>query len=164
MTAQPVRKSGKPRRPFNFGQFISRPFNFAYVLLSILTLLFLPLASASEVGARALWIVAAFIGDLVVVQGAKHVFYAPRPNSEGAWKWGRHPHSGFPSGHTVPAWMLATMGASVHPKWAIFWFGLAALIGWARWNVRAHFAYQVAGSALLGLALGAGAVAARLAL
>ena len=149
----------KPRRPFNFGQFVSRPFNFVYVLGSILLLLFIPVAaSTGEIGARALWVLAAFTGDLIVVQGAKHVFYAPRPNSGNAWKWGRHPHSGLPSGHTVPAWMLAMMGASVHPTWAPIWIGLAALIAWARWKVRAHFAYQVALSALMGVALGALAV------
>ena len=149
----------KPRRPFNFGQFVSRPFNFVYVFGSIALLLFTPTPlGAGEVGARAGWIVAAFVGDLLVVQGAKHIFYAPRPNSNNSWKWGRHPHSGLPSGHSVPAFMLAVMGASVHPQWSIIWFGLAALIGWARWKVRAHFAYQVMVSAGLGVALGALAV------
>ena len=143
-------------RPFNFGQFVSRPLNFVYVTGSILLLLLAPMPqNAREFGLRAGWIVLAFVGDLIAVQGAKHIFYAPRPNSNNAWKWGRHPHSGFPSGHTVPAWMLATMSASVHPNWALIWFGLAALIAWARWKVRAHFGYQVIGSALLGLALGA---------
>ena len=150
------------RRPFNWGQFVSRPLNFVYVVVSILLLLLTPApTTAREVGARALWILLAFVGDLIVVQGAKHVFYAPRPNSSNAWKWGRHPHSGLPSGHTVPAWMLAIMGASVHPQWAPVWLGLAALIGWARWRVRAHFAYQVLASALMGAALGLLAVAWR---
>ena len=143
-------------RPFNFGQFVSRPLNFIYVLGSILLLSLAPMpANARELELRVAWIVLAFLGDLIVVQGAKHLFYAPRPNSHNAWKWGRHPHSGFPSGHTVPAWMLATMGAHVHPTWAPLWLGLAALIAWARWKVRAHFAYQVIGSAGLGVALGA---------
>ena len=156
--AHPFPVSFSPR-PFNFGQFVSRPFNFVYVLLSILLLLCAPApAGWREFVGRVAWIVLAFVGDLVVVQGAKHIFYAPRPNSGNSWKWGRHPHSGFPSGHTVPAWMLATMGAHVHAAWAPLWFALAALIAWARWKVRAHFAYQVAGSALLGLMLGALAV------
>lgn len=150
------------KRPFNFGQFVSRPLNFVYVLGSILALLLWPLPqNIRELGLRAGWVVLAFVGDLVAVQGAKHLFYAPRPNSDSVWKWGRHAHSGMPSGHTVPAWMLAVMGASVHPSWAPLWFALAALIGWARWRVRAHFAYQVALSAVLGVLLGLLANAAR---
>ncbi len=134
------------------GQFLSRQFNFVYVAFSIGFLLFTFSQQLQlSLGARFCWILGAFLLDLLVVQGAKHIFYAPRPNFEQVWKWGRHPHSGFPSGHSVPAFMLATMVLQSTPQWAPFWYMGAVLIAYGRWKVEAHFAWQVTLSAILGV-------------
>ncbi len=141
-------------RRFDFGQFVSRSFNFVYVLASCVLLVFVPFTvNAWPIGTRALWLLAAMFGDLVLVQGFKHICYIPRPKTTNVFSWGRRAHSGFPSGHTLPAFLLATLIWQAHPHlW--FWFFGAALIGWARWHVKAHFGYQVTLSALLGIGLG----------
>ena len=142
------------KRRFEFGQFVSRTFNFVYVFVSCCFLVFAPFAvNAWNIGARASWLLAAMLGDLILVQGFKRVFYVPRPHTPGAFSWGRRAHSGFPSGHTLPAFLLATLIVQTHPKLG-FWFAGALLIAWARWHVKAHFGYQVTLSALMGTALG----------
>lgn len=139
---------------FDFGQFVSRGFNFVYVLLSCGLLVFVPFSINNwNIGLRALWLVGAMAGDLILVQGFKHLCYIPRPRATDSFCWGRRAHSGFPSGHTLPAFLLATLIVQAHPHlW--FWFAGAALIGWARWKVLAHFASQVLLSAALGVGLG----------
>lgn len=148
----PATRSAK--RPFDFGQFVSREFNFLYVLASCCLLVFVPFGvNGWSMEGRALWLVGAMLGDLVLVQGFKHLCYIPRPKAVNRFCWGRRAHSGFPSGHTLPAFLLATLIVQAHPGlWA--WFAGAALIGWARWKVLAHFGYQVMLSALLGVGLG----------
>jgi len=142
----------RAKRPF--GQWVSRQFNFVYVAASCVFLVFWPFAvNGWGIGARALWLLATMLGDLLVVQGAKHIFYVPRPDKADGFSWGRRPHSGFPSGHSVPAFLLATLIWRAHPAFW-FWFLGAALIAWARWQQRAHFGYQVSLSALLGIGLG----------
>ena len=142
------------KRRFDFGQFVSRTFNFVYVLVSCFLLVLAPFAVNNwNIGARALWLLGAMLGDLILVQGFKHLFYVPRPHTPGVFSWGRRAHSGFPSGHTLPAFLLATLIAQAHPKLG-FWFAGALLIAWARWRVKAHFAYQVTLSALMGIGLG----------
>lgn len=142
---------------YAFGQFVSRSFNFVYVVVSCLWLVLVPFsvksASAWSLGSRALWLMAAMLGDLILVQGFKHICYIPRPKTANPFRWGRHAHSGFPSGHTLPAFLLATLIWQAHPHLWV-WFLGAALIGWARWNVKAHFGYQVTLSALLGIGIG----------
>ena len=136
------------------GQFVSRSFNFVYVLVTCLWLVLVPFSiNTWPLGSRVLWLVAVAVGDLIVVQGFKHICYFPRPNTTNPFRWGRHANSGFPSGHTLPAFLGATLIWQTHPQlW--FWFLGAALIGWARWNVKAHFGYQVTLSALLGIGIG----------
>ena len=139
---------------YAFGQFVSRSFNFVYVLATCLLLVAVPFSvNKWLLPARVLWLVAVALGDLIVVQGFKHICYFPRPNTTNPFRWGRHANSGFPSGHTLPAFLGATLVWQTHPHlW--FWFLGATLIGWARWNVKAHFGYQVTLSALLGIGIG----------
>jgi len=148
----PNTPSTRAKRPF--GQWVSRQFNFVYVLASCLFLVLWPFSvNQWGISARAIWLVAAMLGDLILVQGCKHIFFVPRPNKPDRFAWGRRPHSGFPSGHSVPAFLLATLIWRAHPMlW--LWFLGAALIAWARWQQRAHFGYQVCLSALLGVLLG----------
>jgi undecaprenyl-diphosphatase len=66
----------------------------------------------------------------------------------------------FPSGHTSSSFACATVLAAYAPKWRIQLFVLAALVGWSRIYVGAHYPLDVAAGALLGLVLGLAALAA----
>ena len=139
---------------FNFGQFVSRSFNFLYVIASFCLVIFVPFeVNKWSVGARILWLMGAAALNFGLVQGFKYLCYMPRPHAKDCFCWGRRAHSGFPSGHTLPAFMFATMIKQAYPNlW--FWFAGALLIGWARWSVKAHYGYQVTVSAMIGIGLG----------
>ena len=142
---------------FDYPQLLSRHFNFVYILgtLGFLLWHFSPQLGFNLVE-RIVWILGAFLLNLALVQGAKHIFYAPRPNPKfpREWKWGRHAHSGFPSGHTVPAFLLAALVGKSAPQLALLWLFLAALIAFGRWKAGGHYAWQIALSAPLGFAIG----------
>ena len=91
----------------------------------------------------------ALLGYLVVVQGLKAVIWLPRP---GEFTVGEH--SGFPSGHTVPAFVMACLVAESYPRFGVPALVMAILVGYARVEVMAHFAYQVAASGAMGVAIG----------
>lgn len=153
-TSSAPRKRAKNTAGFDVGQFVSRQFNFIYVVGSVAFLIFWPwFASPLDAWERIIWVVAALLGEVAFVQGIKHLCYIPRPHAKTSFAWGRRPHSGMPSGHTVPAFLLATFVAASHPVWGAIWYGGATLIAWARWRTQAHYAYQVVVSALLGIVL-----------
>lgn len=60
----------------------------------------------------------------------------------------------FPSGHTLTAFVLATLVALRSPHAALAAYSLAALVGLSRIAVGAHWPLDVLGGALLGWALG----------
>lgn len=150
-----------PRPPdstsFDYPQLLSRHFNFVYIAASLIFLLwnFSPVLGFN-LFERFAWILAAFTLNLAVVQGAKHLFYAPRPNPKfpREWKWGRHAHSGFPSGHTVPAFLLAALVWKSAPALGWIWILCAALIAFGRWKAGGHYAWQIALSAPIGFGIG----------
>jgi membrane-associated phospholipid phosphatase len=148
-----------PRRDWLLGaaQFISRPANTTYVLLCIAGLLFAP-CEAMDGAARWHLMIVAALCNFGLVQGIKQICWAPRPHSRAfpaPLRWGKGYRSGFPSGHTVPAFLLACLVTKLHPFYGAACFVCAILIAWSRVQVRAHFAWQVILSALMGLALGA---------
>ena len=61
---------------------------------------------------------------------------------------------GFPSGHEVSSWALAWLIWRSLPRLAMWWFGLAVLIGWARIATHDHYAYQVLSGAAVGIVFG----------
>ena len=137
------------------GQIVSRHFNFLFVLASGICLIFWSSpSSAPTLLGRFLWFAGAVLADVLIVQFFKRACYFPRPASGQNFSWGRRAHSGFPSGHTLPAFLFATLMAHNHPQTAIPWFLGAALIGWGRYIVRAHFTIQIVISALLGVGVG----------
>ena len=94
----------------------------------------------------------ALVGYLVVVEGLKALLWLPRPDD---YLNGTHLRgSGFPSGHTVPAFAVACLVADTFPRFRMVAFGMAIAIGYSRVEVTAHFAYQVAASGIFGAALG----------
>lgn len=85
----------------------------------------------------------------VFVPLMQHFIIAPRPENspvQGLY--------GFPSAHEVSAFALSWLILEAHPRFAPLWFELAVLIGWARLEAHAHFAYQVLSGAALGMGLG----------
>jgi undecaprenyl-diphosphatase len=61
----------------------------------------------------------------------------------------------FPSGHTCAVTMLAWMLTDKYPKFGFAFYGMAALIGYSRWESNAHYGSQVLAGAILGLAVAA---------
>lgn len=142
----PARIGENSGQHLRLASFVSRPFNVVYVAVSLL-LLCLP------TGFHLLG--TAMLLNFATVQGIKQLCWLPRPNASAPPRWGHGPRSGFPSGHTTPAFLLASMMTAVHPQLALPWFAAAAAIGWSRVRVGAHHPYQVVISALLGCALAA---------
>jgi membrane-associated phospholipid phosphatase len=66
----------------------------------------------------------------------------PRPNDPD--------HPGFPSGHSQFAFIMAWLVWSKYPRLGPVWFACAAIIGWSRVVVNAHFPYQVICGAIIG--------------
>lgn len=154
-------QNGILRDPFRgvVGQFLSRQVNVIFVVGSIAWLVLGPLATNEKRWPRVSWVAIAGVAYFVFCQIPKStpLFWAPRPGFTHA----RGEHSGFPSGHTLPALLLAFLLISVTPR--LTWPALivASLIGWSRVLVGAHFAWQVSISALIGSILGAGLMWAR---
>lgn len=58
---------------------------------------------------------------------------------------------GFPSAHTITAMTIAFLIMRMYPRYAVIGFVVAAVIGWSRVQLHAHFLYQVTWGAVLGL-------------
>lgn len=94
--------------------------------------------------------------SLIVNQGIKRIFRRRRPTDHGDPRFPvRKPHSSsFPSGHASAACFAATLltvwvGLPTAPNW----FLMAAIVGGSRAYVRIHFASDVLGGVVTGLAL-----------
>lgn len=106
---------------------------------------------------RLLMLGGALLGCAIVVQGLKALIWLPRPDDT---LHGTHLRgSGFPSGHTVWAFVVACLVADTIPRFRVAAFAMAILIGYARVEVTAHFAYQVAVSGLMGALIESAATA-----
>ena len=134
------------------GQNISRAGHFTFLLVSLVALVFGPLLPGESRVTRLLMIGGALVGYLVVVEGLKALIWLPRPDDYLRGTHGRG--SGFPSGHTVPAFAVACLVADTFPRFRAPAFAMAVLIGYSRVEVTAHFAYQVAASGAMGAAIG----------
>ena len=134
------------------GQSISHAGHFLFLVTSLAALLFGPLQKGESRAVRWLALGGALLGYLLIVEGLKAVVWLPRP---GDYINGTHTRgSGFPSGHTVPAFAVACLVAQCYSRWATPAFGMAVLIGYSRVEVTAHFAYQVVASAIFGSIVG----------
>lgn len=118
----------------------------------------------SEAHADQAFIFSTLIGaeSLIVNQGIKRIFRRIRPTEAGDPRYPvRKPStSSFPSGHASAAFFAATVltawsGVATAPAW----FALAGVVGTSRAFVRIHYPSDVVGGALVGLALGQGALA-----
>ena len=119
----------------------------------------------SDTRARQAFGFSALIGaeSLIVNQGVKRLFRRTRPTETGDPRFPvRKPStSSVPSGHASSAFFAATvLSAWSAPIAAPAWFALAGVVGTSRAYVRIHHASDVVGGAIVGLALGGGALAA----
>jgi len=136
------------------GQWLSRPWNFVFEFTCVGLLLFGPLAYKETRRFRVLWALGAGASYAIAVEGTKRLVFWPRPEDVGRTVLTAHRGAGFPSGHTVPAFLAAALVGELYPETR--WPALvgAILIGYSRVEVTAHFASQVWLSAVIGLALG----------
>jgi membrane-associated phospholipid phosphatase len=107
---------------------------------------------------------AALLGveSLVVNQGLKRLFNRRRPTVAGDPRFPvrRPTTSSFPSGHSSAAFFAATVLTSRDGvRAAPIWFGLAGIVATSRAFVRIHHPSDVAAGAVVGAALGQGALA-----
>ncbi len=136
------------------GQNLSRAGHFLFLLSSGLFLIFGPLRPQERRTFRVSWVAGAVALGFAVVQPLKKLLFWPRPIDVGQTAETASRGSGFPSGHTVPAFLIAALVGYIEPRLQIPAFVMAILIGYSRVEVSAHFASQVWLSALIGLALG----------
>jgi membrane-associated phospholipid phosphatase len=106
---------------------------------------------------------AALLGaeSLIVNQGLKRLFRRPRPTVAGDPRYPvRRPStSSFPSGHSSAAFFAAViLTRRDGPRAAPLWFGVAAIVATSRAYVRIHHPSDVVAGALVGAALGKGAL------
>jgi membrane-associated phospholipid phosphatase len=137
----------------SIGQTISRTGHAAFLVGGLAWILLSRLAPGESRLVRVTTVVLALIAYVLLVVATKHVFYLPRPGQPAIWVEGSR-GSGFPSGHTVPAFEVACLLAAVSPRATIPAFAMAILIGYSRVEVTAHYAYQVVLSAALGILAG----------
>lgn len=136
------------------GQFLSRKVHFAFLVVSIVALLFGPLALGETRVRRVLWTAGAGVIHAIVVQLGKQLYFWPRPVDVGHTFEERVRGSGFPSGHTVPVFIVAVMVGTLYPRFQIPALLVAILIGYSRAEVLAHFPLQVWLSAVIGITAG----------
>jgi membrane-associated phospholipid phosphatase len=136
------------------GQHLSRTFHFLFLLLSILFLLLSTLRSGESRIGRVLWTAGAVALNFAVVETLKHIVFWPRPVDVGQNAATASRGSGFPSGHTVPDFLVAVLVGYLEPRLQVPALVAASLVGYSRAEVTAHFPIQVWISALIGIALG----------
>ena len=91
----------------------------------------------------------------LAVEGLKYLVNRPRPDGER-----RRSNAAFPSSHAANAFAIATVLSRRWRRGAPAFFALAALIGFSRLYLNRHWLSDVAGGALLGVALALAANAA----
>ena len=143
------------------GQNLSRPVNFLFQAGAIGFLLLGPLAPRETRSLRLGWAVGAAAINFGVVELLKRLVFWPRPVDVGHTVQTAVRGSGFPSGHTVPAFLVAVLVGELEPRLRLPALGMAVLIGYSRVEVTAHFASQVWLSAIIGVGLGLGWCAVR---
>ncbi len=98
----------------------------------------------------------ALLDSAIVVQALKYSTGRARPVSPDAGKF-FHGGVSFPSGHSIAAWSLASVVAHKYGnrKYVpVLAYGLAAVVGGARFTARAHYASDVVAGGAMGYFIG----------
>lgn len=125
------------------GHFVTNRLYNGFVIAGLVSILVV--AQFWKRSVLAWWVWDLCITSLVTVQGAKAIFRLPRPSGN---------YGGFPSGHTTFVFGVAWLMSNVYPRASVVWFALACAVGWSRVEIGAHFPYQVAAGAVVGLLVG----------
>jgi len=129
------------------GQFLSRTFYTSFLALGIGYSIFSPLDENEPRWKRIVFVVGVVVSCLVVEQVLDHFIWEPRPG----WKNIVGKSSGFPSGHSIGAFAMASLLATLRPKIAPIFFFCAFLVGYSRVEVGAHYPHQVVAGAIIGV-------------
>lgn len=127
------------------GKFLSNGFHNTYLVVGILALLYIAYRERSK--ALFYQFLAAIGTETILVQIAQKGFYhglgwMARPSGH---------DGGFPSGHTAAHCVMAYLLTERFPRFGPVFYLFAGLIAWSRVEDGAHYPYQVAGGAILGL-------------
>jgi undecaprenyl-diphosphatase len=103
-------------------------------------------------------LVALLLTQVVVDWGIKPLVARPRPfetiaRSRVVGEY-RPPTYSFPSGHAAFSFAAATVLAFGVPRLRVFWFALGTLIAFSRIYIGVHYPLDVAGGAIVGIAVG----------
>ncbi len=128
------------------GQFLSRTFYTLFLAVGIGYSIFSPLERNEPRWRRILFVIGLVITCLLVEQVLDHFIWEPRPG----WKNIVGKSSGFPSGHAIGAFAMASLLAIIRPKIAPIGLGCAFLVGYSRVEVGAHYPHQVVAGAIIG--------------
>ncbi len=150
-----VAQTGGVPAPYGMrvGQGLSRAGHFLFLVFCGVRLVFGPLRAGEVRAWRVKWVVGAVALNFAVVESVKRIVFWPRPQDAGRTALTAIRDAGFPSGHTVPAFLFAALMGTVEPRLRLPALGMAILIGTSRVQVGAHFAAQVWLSAVIGLVL-----------
>jgi membrane-associated phospholipid phosphatase len=130
-----------------FAHLLSKQVHDAYLVLGIVTLLFLAWRERSQ--AQAIRVVAVMGTETALFGIIKGITWY------GLHLWSRPSggDGGFPSGHTAASCALAFLLTERFPRLSPVFYVLASLIAWSRVGDGAHYAYQVLAGAMLGFAV-----------
>ncbi len=139
-------------RPELLAHDLGHGINSVWVGISIL-LLVVPSLWVTRRGGRDVWawrVMDAVLLDFIIVDAiGKRFLPWPRPEKPAGLMY-----AGFPSGHTMMAFLMAWLIWRRYPRLGPLWFVMATLISWSRVEVHAHFPYQVIAAAFFGCAVG----------
>lgn len=151
-----VSQTGGLPEPYGslIGQTLSHSIDVIYLTLCGVFLVFGPLRHKESRPVRLAWVAGSVALNFAVVQLLKKLVFWARPVDVGEIASTASRGSGFPSGHTVPAFLIAVLVGYIEPRLQIPALVVAGLIGYSRAEVTAHFPIQVWLSALIGILLG----------
>lgn len=146
--------------------FFATYFWFALLVCALGAPLFLHIGRNKEVARKGIMFslfagVSALIARLGVTELIRFLYYRPRPfaSTNGAWDLIEYANliaekntPSFPSGHASVVFALAAAVSLYYPKWGIWFFIGAILVGAARVAIGVHWPSDIAGGAIVGIA------------
>jgi membrane-associated phospholipid phosphatase len=128
------------------GQFLSRQFYALFLAIGIGYSLLSPLETNEPRWSRIGFVLGVVLVCLLVEATLDHLIWEPRPG----WVNVFGKSSGFPSGHAMGSFAMASVITLLRPQLTLIAFGSAFLVAYSRVEVVAHYPHQVVVGAILG--------------